>query len=124
MNEQYGSCTWRLVFCWFVAMFIYYGILLLLPSILQELFASAKNYNFKYFFIFMVTAVEVGFYKFNQLLMDNPRIGRKKCVFYGAISSFILFILVMLIGVSYPSLLLIIFILVRLGIILMFLVII
>jgi MFS family permease len=123
MSEKYRSSTWRLIICWFVSLFVFYGIMLLLPTILQSLFSSTGSYNFKYLFIFMVTAVEFCCYNIWQFLMDHPRIGRKKSVYYGVLSSFILFIFVILMGSSYPLLLLLVFLLVKFGISLMFLVI-
>ena len=64
--------------------FIYYGIMLLLPTILTRVFVNAKrDPNFKYIFLIAIAIVEVGGFYVASFIMDHPEIGRKKGVYYG-----------------------------------------
>lgn len=83
-NDKYQASSIRLIFSWFTVCFIYYGIMILLPSILVEVFGSSKeDENFKYLFIVGVSAIEASGFFLASKIMDHPRIGRKKGVYYG-----------------------------------------
>ena len=59
-NEKYKPSTLRLLFLWFTACFIYYGIMLLLPTILQRVFQkSTRNKGIKYIFLVVLSIIEV-----------------------------------------------------------------
>ena len=54
-NAKYYPSSVRLLSSWFAVCFIYYGIMILLPTILQQVFS--KNHassNFKYFFLSLI----------------------------------------------------------------------
>lgn len=57
-NDKYKPSTIRLISSWFSVCFIYYGVMLLLPSILQRVFSKTnESRNFKYLFIVMISIV-------------------------------------------------------------------
>ena len=57
-NDKYKPSTIRLISSWFSVCFIYYGVMLLLPSILQRVFSKTnESQNFKYLFIVMISIV-------------------------------------------------------------------
>lgn len=67
---------------WTAICFIYYGITLLLPTILQRVFVRAKaNHNFKYIYMIAISALEILSYSLAPRIMNNPRVGRKKAVY-------------------------------------------
>lgn len=83
-NDKYKPSTVRLISSWFSVCFIYYGVMLLLPSILQRVFSKTNDsQNFKYLFIVMISIVEVASFYLSSKIMDHPSIGRKKSVYYG-----------------------------------------
>lgn len=73
--------TIHLLVAWFSVCFIYYGIFLLLPTILAR--NQRTTYNFKYMYLIAVTAVEIVCFHFSKKLMDNPMLGRKKTTYLG-----------------------------------------
>jgi hypothetical protein len=42
-NEKYKESTIRLLSSWFTVCFIYYGVMILLPSILQRVFSNSHG---------------------------------------------------------------------------------
>ena len=57
-NNKYKESTIRLISSWFSVCFIYYGVMLLLPSILQRVFERTHgSNNFKYMFIVIISVV-------------------------------------------------------------------
>ena len=57
-NNKYKESTIRLISSWFSVCFIYYGVMLLLPSILQRVFEKTHGSdNFKYMFIVIISVV-------------------------------------------------------------------
>ncbi len=70
-----------LLIAWFSVCFIYYGIFLLLPTILSR--NQKTSYNFKYMYLIVVTGVEIICFYFSKYLMDHPSIGRKKTIYIG-----------------------------------------
>jgi MFS family permease len=42
-NKKYKASTIRLILSWFTVCFIYYGVMLLLPTILQRVFTNAQS---------------------------------------------------------------------------------
>jgi magnesium-transporting ATPase (P-type) len=98
-NEKYKESSIRLISSWFSVCFIYYGVMLLLPSILQRVFNKTHgSQNFKYFFIVVISVVEVGAFYFSSKIMDHPNIGRKKSVYYGLGTIFFVTMLIMIFG--------------------------
>lgn len=73
--------TIYLLIAWFSVCFIYYGIFLLLPTILSR--NKKTTYNFKYMYLIVVTTVEIICFYFSKKLMDHPSLGRKKTVYIG-----------------------------------------
>lgn len=71
----------------------------------------------------MVTSVEVFCYNICQKLIDSPKVGRKKSVYYGAFSSFLFFILIMIVDSLSHITLLALFLAAKFSVNLMFLVI-
>lgn len=89
-NRKYKESTIRLLSSWFTVCFIYYGVMILLPSILQRVFSRThSNQNFKYLFIVVISIVEVAAFYLSSMIMDHPNIGRKKSVYYGFGSIFV-----------------------------------
>lgn len=83
-NDKYKESSIRLLSSWFSVCFIYYGVMILLPSILQRVFSgSSSNQNFKYLFIVVISIVEVAAFYLSSKIMDHPKIGRKRSVYYG-----------------------------------------
>jgi len=82
-SEEYSASTLRLLMAWFAASFIYYGLAVLLPSILDKTF---KHYglssNLKHVFLIGVASVEVLSHCLSSLVIDHPSIGRKRAVSY------------------------------------------
>jgi hypothetical protein len=98
-NEKYAASSYRLISSWFTVCFVYYGVMLLLPSILQRVFDRAHmSSNFKYIFIIFITIIEVAAFQVSSLFMDNPNLGRKKTVYYGFFIIFGVTLLIFLLG--------------------------
>lgn len=98
-NSKYKPSTIRLISSWFSVCFIYYGVMLLLPSILQRVFQKTHGSdNFKYMFIVIISVVEVASFYLSSKIMDHPSIGRKKSVYYGFFVIFIVTFLIMIFG--------------------------
>lgn len=73
--------TIYLLTAWFSVCFIYYGIFLLLPTIISR--NQNVTYNFKYMYLIAVTVVEIFCFYFSKKLMDHPSFGRKKTTYIG-----------------------------------------
>ena len=73
--------TLYLLMSWFSVCFIYYGIFLLLPTIISR--NQKSSYNFKYIYLIIVTLVEILCFQLSKWLMDNPMLGRKKTIYLG-----------------------------------------
>ena len=110
LNEKYKPFTVRLVVSWFAVCFIYYGIMLLLPTILYRVFqdgggegerstsSTSHQENFKYLFLIAISLVEVAGFYLATSIMDHPSIGRKKGVFYGLFTVGLASLLIFLLG--------------------------
>jgi hypothetical protein len=93
------SSSIRLFFSWFAICFIYYGIMILLPTILERAFEkSHSNQNFKYIFLIAISVIEIGAFFLSSKITDHPDIGRKKGVYYGLAIIFIVSVLIILVG--------------------------
>ena len=89
-GKKYKGSTLRLMGSWFTVCFIYYGIMLLLPTILERVFKkSHHNPNFKYLFLIAISCIEVAGFYLSTVVMDHPRVGRKKAVYYGFVGVFV-----------------------------------
>jgi hypothetical protein len=73
--------TLYLLMSWFSVCFIYYGIFLLLPTIISR--NQKSSYNFKYIYLIIVTLVEILCFQWSKWLMDHPMLGRKKTIYLG-----------------------------------------
>jgi hypothetical protein len=73
--------TLYLLFAWFSVCFIYYGILLLLPTILSR--NQAASYNFKYMSLIIISVFEMLCFYFTKNLIDHPSFGRKRSTYLG-----------------------------------------
>lgn len=98
-NDKYKDSSIRLLSSWFSVCFIYYGVMILLPSILQRVFSRTHtNQNFKYLFIVVISMVEVAAFYFSSKIMDHPNMGRKKSVYYGFTTILIVTVLILIFG--------------------------
>lgn len=59
-----------MILAWFSVCFIYYGVMLFLPSILAR--NAAMTYNFKYFFLIVISIIEVISFYCSIYVMDHP----------------------------------------------------
>jgi len=73
--------TFILGVAWFSVCFIFYGILLLLPTILVN--NTSTSYNFKYVSLTVISVVEMLCFYFSKTIMDHPDMGRKKSTYIG-----------------------------------------
>lgn len=113
-NKKYQASSIRLISSWFSACFIYYGVMLLLPSILQRAFNKThSNQNFKYLFIVVISIVEVASFFFSSKIMDHPLIGRKRSVYYGFAAIFIVTVLIIIAGEENTYLLFLAFVVIK-----------
>lgn len=85
--------TFILAVAWFSVCFIFYGILLLLPTILAK--NTASSYNFKYISLIVISLVEMFCFYFSKTVMDHPDMGRKKSTYYsfGFVTIFSVFLM-------------------------------
>jgi MFS family permease len=113
-NEKYKESSIRLLSSWFSVCFIYYGVMILLPSILQRVFSrSHGSQNFKYFFIVVISVVEVGAFFLSSKIMDHPKIGRKRSVYYGFAAIFAVTALIFLFGEENKAMLFVAFVVIK-----------
>lgn len=96
-NEKYKPSTIRLLVSWFSVCFIYYGVMILLPSILERVFVK-RDQNFKYLFIVAISIIEVAGFYGSSIIVDHPLVGRKKGVYYGIIIIFVVSCLIPVVG--------------------------
>ena len=75
-NHKYRSMTLKMMVAWFSACFIYYGIFLLLPSILARNYAT--SYDTKYLALIIINIFELFSFFFGLPMIDNPTFGRKR----------------------------------------------
>lgn len=100
-NETYFSSTVRLIISWFSGCFVFYGITVLLPSILEKHVTQSKSdQNIKYLFLILISILEVVGFSTATCIMDHPLIGRKKGVSYGFLIVLLVSSLIILIGES------------------------
>jgi hypothetical protein len=81
INDKYCLMTLILTAAWFSVCFVYYGLLLLLPTILSK--NTATSYNFKYISLIVISVVEMLCFYFSRAVMDHPDLGRKKSTYIG-----------------------------------------
>ena len=91
-NQKYKKSTTRLIVCWATVCFIYYGIMILLPTILAKVYSS-EDVNIKYIFLMVVSLFEVAGFFVARMVIDHPRVSRKRGVYLGllliSVSSFL-----------------------------------
>jgi hypothetical protein len=79
-NGKYKLMTICMMIAWFSACFIYYGIFLLMPSILAR--NHATSYDLKYLTLIVINFFEIGSFFLIKPIIDNPLFGRKKTLIY------------------------------------------
>lgn len=107
-NEKYFKQTFILVLAWTSVCFIYYSVMLILPSILNR--NQSFSSNFQYIFLVIISIVECFSFYLSKIVMDHPDFGRKRSLYLGFGIIFGLSIFVTLFGETYKFLLLMIFI--------------
>lgn len=112
--------TFILSVAWFSVCFIFYGILLLLPTILAQ--NSASSYNFKYVSLIVISLVEMFCFYFSKTIMDHPDVGRKKSTYVGLGFVTIFSLFLMMIQENQTYLLLGVFLLIKIFITMTFMV--
>lgn len=113
--------TFILSVAWFSVCFIFYGILLLLPTILAH--NTATSYNFKYISLIVISLVEMFCFYFSKAVMDHPDVGRKKSTYIGLGFVTIFSLFLMMIQENQTYLMLGIFLLIKIFITMTFMVI-
>jgi hypothetical protein len=111
INDKYRTMTFILTVAWFSVCFIFYGILLLLPTILAR--NTATSYNFKYVSLIVIAVVELICIHFSKTVMDHPDFGRKKSTYIGLGIVAICSVLLMLVDETNRYLLLGMFLLIK-----------
>ena len=113
-SDKYRACSWRLIACWFTTCFIYYGVMLLLPSILGRVFGeSSKERAFKYLFLISVTMVEVLSFAVCFYIMDHPAMGRRRSTYLGLAIVFAVSCLMVILGEDQRILLFAMFVVIK-----------
>lgn len=97
-NAKYFKQTLILCFAWTAACFLYYAIMLMLPSILSR--NSNFSSNFQYIFLIVISAVEVFAFYSAKIVMDHPEYGRKRSLYLGYGLMFILSLALTVFGES------------------------
>jgi hypothetical protein len=69
-NEKYCKQTLILCFAWLSACFLYYSVMLMLPSILSR--NQSFSANFQYIFIIVISTVEIIAFYGAKIVMDHP----------------------------------------------------
>jgi hypothetical protein len=88
--------TFKMMVAWFSACFIYYGIFLLLPSILAR--NHATSYDMKYLALIVINICELTCFFFVMPIIDNPLYGRKKTMWITFLIVVALSLLLMITG--------------------------
>lgn len=101
--------TLILCFAWTAACFLYYAIMLMLPSILSRNSGSFSE-NFQYIFLIVISAVETFAFYGAKIVMDHPEYGRKRSVYLGYSIMFVLSLMITVAGESNKAFLLVVFI--------------
>lgn len=112
--------TFILSVAWFSVCFIFYGILLLLPTILSQ--NTSTSYNFKYVSLIVISLVEMFCFVFSKTVMDHPDMGRKKSTYIGFGCAAIFSLLLMMISEDQTYLLLGMFLVIKILITMTFMV--
>lgn len=87
------------MFIWISINFIYYGLSMLLPTILERVFAKAKaDPNFKYAYMIGISLIELCSYVVGPSLIDHPDIGRKRAIYSCLMVTFVLTIIIIVLG--------------------------
>ena len=97
-NDKYCKQTLILCFAWTAACFLYYAIMLMLPSILSR--NNSFSSNFQYIFLIVISAVETFAFYGAKIVMDHPEYGRKRSVYLGYSIMFILSLAITVFGES------------------------
>lgn len=95
-NEKYSKQTIILCFAWTSACFLYYAVMLMLPTILSR--NQSFSANFQYIFLIIISLVETVSFMISKILMDHPLYGRKRSIYLGFSIIFILSILILIFG--------------------------
>lgn len=56
-SDKYFPSTVRLIISWFSVCFIYYAVMILLPTILEGLRGNNESQNFNYFFLVSISLI-------------------------------------------------------------------
>lgn len=108
LNEKYLKQTLILCFAWTAACFLYYAVMLMLPSILAR--HSDFTSNSQYIFLIVISSVEVVSFYSAKLVMDHPDFGRKRSVYLGYGVMFILSSSLIIFGESNMLFLMVVFV--------------
>jgi hypothetical protein len=80
-NEKYYKQTFILILAWTSICFMYYAVMLILPSILNR--NNSFTENFQYVFLVFISIVECFSFKVSNSVMDHPSFGRKRSLYLG-----------------------------------------
>lgn len=113
-NDKYRGMTLKMMVAWFSACFIYYGIFMLLPSILAR--NNATSYDMKYLALIIINCFEILCFFIVIPLIESPLFGRKKTMWLTFLGVVALSMLLILAGESNTFVLLLSFLLMRMAI--------
>jgi hypothetical protein len=91
---------------WLCFYFVYYGIILFLPTIFVKLFpASTTNRKLEYIYLIGEALLEIVFSYLGSFLMNHARVGRKRAVYLGNTLIFLCAVIIVSFGNSSLALL-------------------
>lgn len=94
--EKYFKQTLILVLSWTSVCFLYYAVMLILPSILNR--NQTFSNSFQYFFLIVISIVECFSVFASKIVMDHPDFGRKRSLYLGFGIMFILSVIIVTFG--------------------------
>ena len=81
LDSKYKNLTLSLMVSWFSVFFIYYGIFLFLPTILDNI-TPVMRYDFKYLTMCTVVVFEIVCSQLSRPIMEHEMFGRKRTLYY------------------------------------------
>lgn len=96
--SPYRLITINILIAWFSVCLVYYGTVILLPSLLAQNFTMTPKAN--YITIILVSIIEIFSFKAASVLIDHPRFSRKYTACYGFGINFVASLLLIFYGHS------------------------
>jgi hypothetical protein len=97
-NQQYGGTTIRIMAAWLINFVMYFGVILIFPTLLRKVLVHNQNQGVEYIFMGGLVVLELLATALTPYIVNHPRLGYKLGFIYCFLASMIASVVAMFIG--------------------------